>query len=436
MFLNIIAQILFAFPAKCVKMYGSFFKQALGDGGEILSTLFSPVREFFKKGDVLLLVLCLAASGFGLALIFSATQYFGETRWMRFVFVQFAAICLGTAAYMLLTFVDFQLFVEKRWKFLLAFNFIFILLLLTPLGEDYNSGNLNWLVISRIIPKFPMDIQPNEIVKISFILMLALQIVKIQDHGQNISSIPSIVQIGGHTIFMLGLIAVVCGDFGMCVIYMMIFVVMAWVAGVKLRWFVLVGGGIVLAAVIFWLFFLPETDLWNDYRIMRFRVVFDHSLDPRNRGWQQNRSILAIGSGQLFGQGYLNGIQTQAGNSQALPARHTDFIYAVCGEELGLVGCMALLLLLSLIVLRCVWVGRHASSPFNAYVCMGMAGMLLAQITFNVGMCLFILPVMGLTLPFISYGGSSIITLFAAMGIVSSVKARTLPSWLRDRSPV
>lgn len=401
-----------------------------------MSTLFSPVREFFKKGDVLLLVLCLAASGFGLALIFSATQYFGETRWMRFVFVQFAAICLGTAAYMLLTFVDFQLFVEKRWKLLLAFNFIFILLLLTPLGEDYNSGNLNWLVISRIIPKFPMDIQPNEIVKISFILMLALQIVKIQDHGQNISSIPSIVQIGGHTIFMLGLIAVVCGDFGMCVIYMMIFVVTAWVAGVKLRWFVLVGGGIVLAAVIFWLFFLPETDLWNDYRIMRFRVVFDHSLDPRNRGWQQNRSILAIGSGQLFGQGYLNGIQTQAGNSQALPARHTDFIYAVCGEELGLVGCMALLLLLSLIVLRCVWVGRHASSPFNAYVCMGMAGMLLAQITFNVGMCLFILPVMGLTLPFISYGGSSIITLFAAMGIVSSVKARTLPSWLRDRSPV
>ena len=401
-----------------------------------MSTLFSPVREFFKKGDVLLLVLCLAASGFGLALIFSATQYFGETRWMRFVFVQFAAICLGTAAYMLLTFVDFQLFVEKRWKLLLAFNFIFILLLLTPLGEDYNSGNLNWLVISRIIPKFPMDIQPNEIVKISFILMLALQIVKIQDHGQNISSIPSIVQIGGHTIFMLGLIAVVCGDFGMCVIYMMIFVVMAWVAGVKLRWFVLVGGGIVLAAVIFWLFFLPETDLWNDYRIMRFRVVFDHSLDPRNRGWQQNRSILAIGSGQLFGQGYLNGIQTQAGNSQALPARHTDFIYAVCGEELGLVGCMALLLLLSLIVLRCVWVGRHASSPFNAYVCMGMAGMLLSQITFNVGMCLFILPVMGLTLPFISYGGSSIITLFAAMGIVSSVKARTLPSWLRDRSPV
>ena len=389
-------------------------------GGGSVSLLFSPIKEFFKKGDVILLALCLAASAFGLALIYSATQYLGETRWIRFVFVQFVAVLLGTAAYMLLTFVDFQLFLEKRWKPILAFNILFMFLLLTPLGEDYNSGNLNWLVLSRIIPGFPMDVQPNEIVKVSFILLLALQIVKIQDRGMDISSIPSIIQVGGHTVFMLGLIAVICGDFGMCVIYMMIFVSMAWASGVKLRWFVLVGGGITLAVVIFWLFFLPETRWWTDYRIMRFRVVLDHSLDVRGKGWHQTRSILAIGSGKLFGQGYCQGIQTQAANSDAL----------------GLVGCMALLLLLSGIVLRCVWVGRHASSPFNAYVCMGMAGMLLAQITFNVGMCLFVLPVMGLTLPFISYGGSSVITLFAAMGIVSSVKARPMPSWLRDRSQI
>ena len=78
--------------------------------------------------------------------------------------------------------------------------------------------------------------------------------------------------------------------------------------------------------------------------------------------------------------------------------------------------------------------GRNASSPFSAYVSMGIAGMLLAQVFFNVGMCLYILPVMGLTLPFFSYGGSSIITLYTAMGIVSSIRARTLPSWLRDRN--
>ena len=101
-----------------------------------------------------------------------------------------------------------------------------------------------------------------------------------------------------------------------------------------------------------------------------------------------------------------------------------------------MVGCLLLLALLTAIVVRCVWVSRRAGSPYCAYVCMGMAGMLMAQIVLNVGMCLYVLPVMGLTLPFISYGGSSIITLFAAMGIVSSTKARALPSWLRDRSQV
>jgi len=398
----------------------------------VLSLLFSPIREFFKKGDVILLGLCLAASTFGLVLIYSATQYqYRDQLINRPVIIQAIAICLGVAAYVLLTFVDFQLFTEKRWKLLLTGSIFFLLLLLTPLGVE-RYGNRNWIQI----PHFPMMLQPNEIVKIPFILILSLLIVKIQDRGDSISSIPSVMRIAGFTVFMLGLIAVICGDMGTCAVYVMIFVFMAWSAGVKLRWFVIVGGGAVLAAVILWLFFLPETSLWDNFRIMRFRVVFDHSLDPSNYGFQQTRATLAIGSGRLFGQGYLKGIQTQSPNSSALPVRESDLIFAVCGEELGMVGCMALLLLLSAIVLRCIWVGRHASSPFSAYVCMGMAGMLLSQITFNVGMCLYVLPVMGLTLPFISSGGSSIITLFAAMGIISSVKARPMPSWLRDRSQV
>ncbi|WP_201757252.1 FtsW/RodA/SpoVE family cell cycle protein [Colidextribacter sp. OB.20] len=398
-----------------------------------LSMLFSPIRDFFKKGDLILLGLCLAASVFGLALIHSATQYQLSPGQLisRSVIIQAIAICLGVIAYMLLTFVDFQLFIEKRWRLMLIGSILLLLLLLSPWGVA-RYGNRNWIQI----PHFPMMLQPNEIVKIPFILILSLQIIKIQDRGYSISSIPSVMQIAGFTVFMLGLIAVICHDMGTCAVYIMIFAFMAWTAGVKLRWFVLVGGGAVLAVVIFWLFFLPETSLWTNFRVMRFRVVFDHSLDPLDVGWQQARSTLAIGSGKLFGQGYLQGIQTQSASSNALPVRESDLIFAVCGEELGLVGCMALLLLLSAIVLRCIWVGRHASSPFSAYVCMGMAGMLLSQITFNVGMCLYILPVMGLTLPFISSGGSSIITLFAAMGIVSSVKARPMPSWLRDRSHV
>ena len=394
----------------------------------LLSLLFSPIKEFWKKGDVILLGLCLATSTFGLALIYSATQY---QQSIKPVIIQAIAILLGVVAYVLLTFVDFQLFTEKRWKLMLIGSLLLLLLLLSPWGVE-SYGNRNWIQI----PHFPMMIQPNEIVKIPFILVLALQIIKIQDRGYSISSVPSVMQIAGFTVFMLGLIAAICHDMGTCAVYIMIFAFMAWAAGVKLRWFVLVGGGAVLAVVIFWLFFLPETSLWTNFRIMRFRVVLDHSLDPSNYGFQQTRSTLAIGSGKLFGQGYLKGIQTHSPNSSALPVRDSDLIFAVCGEELGFVGCMALLLLLSGVVLRCIWVGRHASSPFSAYVCMGMAGMLLSQITFNVGMCLYVLPVMGLTLPFVSYGGSSILTLFAAMGIVSSVKARPMPSWLRDRSQV
>ena len=393
-----------------------------------MKSLSSPFHDFFKKGDPVLLLLCLLSSGFGVLLIFSATRYNNNN---RSVIIQIIAILLGVVVYTFFTFVDFQLLVEKNWKLFFVGSVVFILLLLTPLGTDHNSGNRNWLDI----PGFPMEIQPNEIDKIPFILLLALLITRIQDQGRDIGSVLSVFQIGAYAAFMLGLIALVCGDMGMCVVYTVIFAVMAWSAGVKVRWFLLAGGLLLVGFVVLWIFVLPNTAAWDNlYLIKRFRVLFDHSYDPQGVGMQQTRSIQAIGSGQIFGQGYLQGSMTQSTYSSRLPARHTDFIFAVCGEEFGMVGCLLLLLLLSLIVLRCVWVARNASSPFHAYVAMGMAGMLLVQIAANVGMCLFVFPVMGLTLPFISYGGSSMITLYAAMGIVSSVKARALPSWLRDRA--
>ena len=391
-----------------------------------MKTLFSPLQEFLKKGDMLLLSLCLLASGFGVALIFSATRYNNNN---KEVAVQIVAILLGILVYILCTYVDFESFVEKNWKWLLGFSIIFLLLLLTPFGVT-RGGNRNWLQF----PGFPILIQPNEVVKIPYILLLAMRIHKIQERGHDIGSVFSVAQIGAHAAFMLALIAGICGDMGMCVVYTMIFAIMSWSAGVKLRWFVLVGSAIVIAFVILWFFVLPKTEAWDKlYLIKRFRVLFDHSYDPQGVGFQQTRSILAIGSGQIFGKGYLQGTMTQSAYEHTLPARDTDFIFAVCGEELGMVGCLALLALLSAVVLRCIWVARHASSPFYAYVSMGMAGMLIIQIAANVGMCLFVFPVMGLTLPFISYGGSSIITLYAAMGLVSSAKARALPSWLRDR---
>ena len=166
------------------------------------------------------------------------------------------------------------------------------------------------------------------------------------------------------------------------------------------------------------------------YMLNRFIVLFDHSYDVQHTGWQQTRSLLTIGGGGFWGQGYLHGTQSQAGVG-SVPARHTDLIFAVIGEELGFVGATLAILLLVAIIIRVLVVGRRAAQPFHTYVCVGIASMVMFQMIINIGMCLFVMPVIGLTLPFISYGGTSIVTLFAAMGMVSGIQKRARPEWLR-----
>ena len=219
---------------------------------------------------------------------------------------------------------------------------------------------------------------------------------------------------------------VISSDMGSALVYVCIFACMAFAAGVALRWFAL---GIFGAGAGFYL--LWELDKIPPYMKERFQVLVDHSLYPLEAGWQQTRSLMAIGGGRLTGQGLLHGAQTQSTSSVNLPFRHTDFIFAVIGEELGMLGCVLTLALLAAIVIRCIVVARNAKSQLDAYICVGVAGMLVFQIVSNVGMCLFVLPVVGLTLPFISYGGSSVVTLFIAMGMVSGIQKRSLPDWLR-----
>ena len=397
-------------------------------GVSALSWLKDSIREFFRKGDLLLLSLCLIASGYGLVLIYSATRYLDSN---RYVLIQAAAICLGVIIYILLSSVDIELFSEKSWLLLLLFNVGLNLLLLTPLGIGAEeTGNNSWLDI----PGLPVNLQPAELVKLTFVLLLAWQMNRLKERG--LSRPTSVFQIVVHTLLMFGLISVTSGDFGMGLTYLLIFVIMAWAGGVKKRWFLLAAVVCVVGIVVIW----PRIS--DQYFARRVTVVIDHILgnpdtlyeQTQGIGWQQTRSILAIGSGGLTGLGYMNGIQTQSSSEWALNARHTDEIFAVCGEELGMVGCVLLLLILCAIILRCIWVARRACSFQCSLIAMGYAGMLLVQVAINVGMCLYVFPLVGLTLPFFSYGGSSIITMYAAMGLVSGIKTRSLPSWLRDRN--
>ena len=386
------------------------------------------LRTFFRKGDVLLLVLCLLASTFGLMLIYSATRYDPDLH--SNPMKQAVFLVLGVVAYVVLSFVDIELFTERSWRWMFLFNVFIILLLLTPFGiGKEETGNNSWLAF----PFLPVTIQPAEIAKLFFVLILAYQCSRYREWG--ISRPGSVFRLAAHTLFMAGIIAAASEDFGMVLVYLLIFVIMAFSAGVKMRWFVLAGvlllSGIAALAV---LSVKSEAFMARfGYIIRRFTEVFTRS-DPQNIGWQQNRSILAIGSGGVTGQGFLQGVQTQSPSTSTLPARYTDEIFAVCGEEFGLIGCAVVLLLLTAIILRCFWVGRKARSHFSAYIAMGFGGMLLIQTAINVAVCLYVFPVVGLTLPFFSYGGSSILTLYAAMGIVSGVKMRSLPSWLQDRS--
>lgn len=157
-------------------------------------------------------------------------------------------------------------------------------------------------------------------------------------------------------------------------------------------------------------------------------VLFDESIDPNGRTvrYQTLRSTNAISGGGLTGQGLFNGTQTQSGN---IPAQHTDFIFAVIGEELGFIGCVFCIALLAAIVIRIIWIGTHSDSFFYRVLCIGIAGTLIFQIVINVGMCIGLMPVIGVTLPFISYGGSSMMSLFIAMGVVSSVRLHPSPDY-------
>ena len=379
------------------------------------------LAEFFRQADLVLLGLCCAATLFGIALIFSATRYLGSN---RNVLVQSVALLLGICVYIAFSHVDIEILV-KKWKWILAFNLGFIALLQTPLGME-EGGNRAWLDI----PLLPINIGPAEIVKITFVLLLAWQMNWLREEKRDLRSFRSAAFVAGHAIGLCGFYYVISSDMVNGLVFLFIFLCMAFVAGFALRWFALLIGGGAAAVVAAW-----KLDVMPHHMKERFIVLFDHSYDPLGTGWHQTRSLLTLGSGGVTGQGYLKGTQTQSTLSESLPARWTDFIFSVCGEELGMLGCIAAILILTAIVARVLLVAKNAQTSFQCNVCVGMAAMLIFQIIINIGMCLFVMPVIGITLPFFSYGGSSVLTLYMAMGIVSGVKMRS-PTMRRPGKPI
>lgn len=359
-----------------------------------------------KKSGILL-ILCLGASLYGLLLIWSATRY--DQALHSAPWKQGAALALGLMAFKLLPLVDVERSVRRLWPLLVVGN-LCLLLLLIPLGRDDGTGNRSWISL----PGNLFHVQPGEFVKLSFLLLLALQLSHAAERDA-LNRPGTVLGLLGHLLAVCGLLVTTSGDIGMAAVFGAIYLSMLWASGIHTLWLLAHVGAGAVAAVLLW----PRLP---DYVRMRILVVLDHGLDPYGKGFQQGRSLVAIGSGRLLGQGYLNGLQTQSPSSASLPARHTDFIFSVAGEEFGLAGCLILLLLLGTILWVCIRQVRREGTVFSALTAAGVSGMLGAQTALNVGMCLYIAPVIGVTLPFFSYGGSSLLSAFLAVGLLPALE--------------
>ena len=366
------------------------------------------VRRFihaFRKCDLMLLLLCVVATCFGCLMIASSTAGYSEGS-LRYLLVQIGASFAGIAAYVGISSVDTDFFSENR-RWLVVLNTV-LLLMLIPFGVEVN-GNRSWLDF----PFLPFNIQVAEICKITFILILASVMASHQNHMSNYKSVG---HMAFHLVLLFLLSVLLSNDMGVSLIFVFIFAGMAFSGGVSLLWFGAALGGLALVAPVLWAV-MPE------YRRDRILVLFDPSLDPYGTGpmYHPIRAMRSLTGGALTGQGLFQGNRTQSG---ALYAQHTDFIFAAIGEEMGFIGCILVLVLMALIIGRCIWVGIRSQDTLRRMVCFGAASALIFQVVINIGMCIGVMPVIGLTLPFISYGGSSIITLYAMLGLVSGVYAR------------
>lgn len=365
------------------------------------------IRIFIKKIDSWILVLSLIAAAYGTLLIASATASYSSGSFMK---VQLAAVCMGIILFILFSIADFDA-ICNAWKVLYILNLILIgSLIILGTGSE-TTGNNAWIRFG------PIGIQPAEFGKILFILTLSGHIYQMREDLPSLKSIGYLIL---HAAIPIAMVIFISKDLGTALVYMFIFIVMLFFTGLKLRWFI--GAGVLVGALapLLW-------PLLNEYQKLRILVVFNPELDPLGKGYQAIQSKIALGSGGFFGRGLFNGTQTQYGY---LPAKHTDFIFAVAGEELGMLGCLAVCSLLTLIILRCIAIAKRSIGTCASYACMGVAAMLIFQVIENVGMCLGILPVIGITLPFFSYGGSSVLASFMAVGIISSAKMRASPLWM------
>jgi len=355
--------------------------------------------------------LVLAACGLavlGLAAIYSSTfsslraQGLPEGLIMR---RQLLNLGLGLGGMVAVSLLDYRRL--QAWAAVVFGAVVLVLgLVLTPLGSASN-GAQSWFELGAY------QVQPSEYAKVAMIVVLAAVF------GATRAS-PGLRQLAAG----LAAWAVVCGlillqpDFGTFMVFVPILFGVLLVGGVRLRWLLVLAlvGSIGVVGMF-------KLNVLKEYQKERLTAFIDPGADPDGRGYTYNarQALIAIGSGGVTGKGYLRGTQT---NLQYVPEQKTDFVFTVVGEELGFAGAMLLLALLALLAWRGLRIAAVARDPFGALIAAGVVSMLVFQAFVNIGMTIGIMPITGIPLPFVSYGGSSLVSSFLAVGLLENVHMR------------
>lgn len=363
------------------------------------------ITNSFARFDKSILIFSMLITLMSLVTIFSARENFGMSK----LIMQLAMTIVGICAIMVIVNIDYRIFVERYWLILLVVSsaLLSITLLIGDTGANgTETTNKSWLTIIKIGGK-SFQIQPSEFVKIAFIISFSKHLSSVK---KTINKIKTLIPLALHAGMIVGLI-LLSGDLGVALVYVGIIAIMLAFAGLSKWYFV----GAAVVVVLIFPFLWPFLSSYQQNRIL---IGFQPELDPTGFGFQPLLSLDAISAGGIFGRGMNSG-----GYYEVLPASHTDFIFSTYCEMFGFVGAIIFLLVLLALIVRIINIGKNCKSEFGGFICIGIAGMFIVQSIMNIGMCLAMFPVIGITLPFMSYGGSSMLALYIAMGFVHAISA-------------
>ncbi len=382
--------------------------------GEDMKARKEKATTYRKRMDRVLLLLCIVTSLIGLVLLYSIYAG-GELQSIRTVYTQCIATGIGIIAALILSRIDYHT-IADLWKIHLPVTVVLTLLTFTPLGiAREGADDRAWLGVGSV------TFQPSELLKLSFIFTLAVHLAYLRERD-DLNRPKNILLLLCHAALPTGLVALQ-GDFGSAVVFFGIFIIMLFAAGLSFRYII---GGLCAAiplGLIGWFFVL------QDFHRERILIAFSPERDPLGRGYQQMQGRLALASGQLFGKGLFPDEQLVY-----VPEMYNDFIFSYIGQTAGFVGCAVTVALLAAILLKTLWIAKNAKDPLGCYLCIGVFAALFIQIVINIGMVLCVMPVIGVTLPLLSSGGSSVIMVYLCIGVVLNVSLRVVRKGTTSRS--